>query len=74
MCVTRHSQSTQNNKFAISLQYLKKELSDEVDFLLADKHERLLQIDPLILMGMVSIPKVPEISSLQCLYNISERS
>ena len=74
MCVTRHSQSTQNNKFAISLQYLKKELSDEVDFLYADKHEGLQQIDPLILMGMVSIAKVPEISSLQCLYNISKRS
>ena len=27
------------NKFAISLQYLKKEVSDEVDFLHADKHE-----------------------------------
>ena len=53
MCVTRHSQSTQNNKFAISLQYLKKELSDEVDFLHADKHEILLQIDSMILMGIV---------------------
>ena len=30
-CVARHAQITQNNKFAISLQYL-KELSDEVDF------------------------------------------
>ena len=53
MCVARHAQITQNNKFAISLQYLKKELSDEVDFLHADKHESLLQIDSMILMGMV---------------------
>ena len=42
-----------NLKFAISLQYLKKELSDEIDFLHADKHESLLQIDKMIFMGMV---------------------
>ena len=29
-CVTRHAQITQNNSFAISLQYLKKEMSDGV--------------------------------------------
>ena len=28
--MTRHAQITQNNKFAISFQYLKKEVSDEV--------------------------------------------
>ena len=32
MCVVRHAQITQNNKFAISLQYLKNEVSVEVDF------------------------------------------
>ena len=48
MCVARHVQITQKNKFAISLQYLKKELSNEVDFLHADKHENLLQIDIMI--------------------------
>ena len=31
-CVAGHSHITQNNKFAISLQCLKKEVSDEVDF------------------------------------------
>ena len=51
MCVARHAQITKNNKFAISLQYLKKEVSDEVDFLHADKHESLLHIDTMILMG-----------------------
>ena len=51
--MARHAQITQNNKFAISLQYLKKELSDEVGFLHADKHESLLQIDSMILKGMV---------------------
>ena len=52
MCVARHAQITQNNKFAISLQYLQKELSDKVDFLHVDKHENLLQIDNMILMEM----------------------
>ena len=37
----RHAQITQN----ISLQYLKKEVRDEVDILHADKHESLPQID-----------------------------
>ena len=50
--MARHAQITQNNKFAISLQYLKKELSDEVDFLHADKYESLLQTDSIILMEM----------------------
>ena len=51
--MARHAQITQNNKFAISLQYLKKELSDEVGFLLADQHKTLLQIESMILMDMV---------------------
>ena len=50
VCVTRHSQSTQNNQFAISLQYLKKDVSDELDILHADKHKGLLQIDTMTLM------------------------
>ena len=53
MCVARHAQITQNRKFAISLQYLKREVNDEVDFLHAGKHENLLQIDTMILMDMV---------------------
>ena len=50
VCVTRHAQSTQNNQFAISLQYLKKDVSDELDFLHADKHKGLPQIDTMTLM------------------------
>ena len=38
MGMVKHSQSSQNNKFAISLQYLKKEVRDEVNFLHVDKH------------------------------------
>ena len=37
--VARHAQITQNNKFAISLQCLNKNVSDEVDILHADDHE-----------------------------------
>ena len=51
--MARHAQITQNNKFAISLQYRKKELSDGVDLFRTDKHESLLQIDSIILVGMV---------------------
>ena len=39
MCVASRAQIPQNKKFAISLQFFKKELSDEVDFLHADEHE-----------------------------------
>ena len=54
VCVTKNAQSTQNSKlFAISLQYLKKDVSDEVDFLHSDKHKDLLQIDAMILMEIV---------------------
>ena len=34
-----------NNNYAISLQYFKKVVSDEVDFLHADKHQNILQVD-----------------------------
>ena len=53
MRVARHGQITQNNKFVISLEYLQKEMSDEVDFLNANKHKSLLQIYTMILMWMV---------------------
>ena len=51
--MVRHAQITQNNKFAIYFEYLKKELNEEVDFLHADRHESLRQIDSMILMEMV---------------------
>ena len=37
--------SYQNNNFAMSLQYLKKEVRDEVDILHADKHQSSQQVD-----------------------------
>ena len=51
--MARHAHIIQNDKFAISLQHLKKEVSDAVDFLHADKHESFLQIDTTILREMV---------------------
>ena len=42
--MVKHSQSSQNSKFAMSLQYLQKEVKDEVDFLHADKHQGFLKV------------------------------
>ena len=49
MCISRFTKRTQNSKLAISLQYLKENGKNEVGFLLADKHQRFLQIDTIIL-------------------------
>ena len=46
--LTRHAQITQNNKFAISLQNLKKEVSVKLIFC---EHESFLQIDSMIFDG-----------------------
>ena len=45
MGMVKRSQSYQKSKFLMSLQYLKKEVRDEVDFLHADKHQSFLQVD-----------------------------
>ena len=54
VCIARHSQSTQN-KFTISLQYLKENMKNEVEFFPADKCQRFLQSDTIIL-GVYSQP------------------
>ena len=64
--MVKYFQSSQNSKFPLSLQHIKKEVRDEVDFLHADKHQNFLQVDfnilsikvfykviLLVLMGMV---------------------
>ena len=38
----KRSQSSQNNKFAIPLQYLRKEVINDVDFLHADQNQSFL--------------------------------
>ena len=40
----REGQSSSNSKFAMSLQYLKKDFKDEVDFLHKDKHQSFLSV------------------------------
>ena len=45
MGMVKYSQVSQNNKFAMSLQYLKKEVRDELDFSHADKHQSFPQVD-----------------------------
>ena len=44
-----HAQSTQNKKFALSLQYFQKNVGDEVDFLYEDKCRSFLQVDSITL-------------------------
>ena len=51
LVIAQYAQITQNSKLVISLQYLKKEGMDEVDFLHADKHQTFLQVDPINLCG-----------------------
>ena len=59
--LARHTQITQNKKFAISLQYLKKEVSDQVDCVYVDKQESFQQIDTMIFDGDgQAFPKFPE--------------
>ena len=43
MAMIKNSQSSQNSKFAMSLQYLKKEVKAEVDFLHAEFPKSLFQ-------------------------------
>ena len=50
MGMIKHSQSTQSNKFVISLQYLKKEVTDGVHFLHADKHQSFYKLALSVLM------------------------
>ena len=50
MYMVKHSQSTQSNKFAISSQYPKNEVKDEVHFLHADKHQSLYKLPLSFLM------------------------
>ena len=44
MNIIKDSEITQSNKFAISLQYLKKEVMDGVHILHADKHQSFYKL------------------------------
>ena len=68
--VARHAQRTENNQFPVSLQYLKENTKDKVDFLPADKCQRFLQSYFIFLCVWPSIPKLPKITSLLFLCNM----
>ena len=62
-------------KPAISLQYLKKEVNDEVNLLLADKHESFLQIDTIIFDGDgQAFPKFPKLHLCKVFTRSQKRS
>ena len=67
----RHAQIIENNKLAISLQYFKEKVNDEIDFLCVDKHGSLLKIDTMILIGMVKYSQSFQNASSLC--NISKK-
>ena len=50
MDMIKHSQSTESNKFTVSLQYLKKEVRNGVHFLHANKHQ-FLQVAFIVFNG-----------------------
>ena len=45
MRMVKHFEEFQNSKFVMSLQYLQKEVRDELDFLHVDKHQSFQQVD-----------------------------
>ena len=65
MCVARYARITKNNKFAICLQHVQKEVSDAVDF--------YMQISMKASYKLTNIPKFPKEASMQFLYNIPKK-
>ena len=52
--IARHAKSSENNKLATSLEYLKEKVKDVIGFWPLDKHQRFFQIDSIILEVFVS--------------------
>ena len=48
MSSAMYAQSTHNNRFAITLQYLEENVKGQVEFLPGNKHLRFLQIDTIL--------------------------
>ena len=72
LCVVRHAQIAQNNKFAVSLQYLMKEVSYELIFCMQIDIKVSYRLILWFLMGMVKHSQSSQNASLKCLYNISK--
>ena len=66
--VARHAQSTENRNFAISLQYVKENVKDEIGFLPADQRQKFLQISSKRFYHLRCVrpvmAKLPKITSL----------
>ena len=73
LVIAKHAQSTQNSKFVISLQYLYEEGRDEVDFLHANRHQDVLHLMSLMLVGMIRPAQIPKVTSLHNLSNVSRK-
>ena len=84
MEMVKYSQSSQNSMFAVSLQYLKKEVRDEVDLLHEDVFYKLISTVWASKFSTrwyyhywwawSSIFKVLKVTSLQYFYNISKKN
>ena len=68
-----HAQITKKNKSAISLQYLKNEVSDKVDFCMQIRMKVSYELRLWFWWRLSSIPKVPKIAILQCFYDTSKK-
>ena len=64
MGMIKYSQSTQSNKFAISLQYLKKEFRNGIHFLHADEHQSCYKLALLFLMEVTGHVQSTQIRKL----------
>ena len=64
MGMIKHSQIAQSNKFAVSLQYLKKEVSNVGHFWHADKRQNFYKFVLSFLMKWPEMFKIPKIGSL----------
>ena len=87
MGLVKHSRSSQNSKFAMSLHCRKKELRDENGFLHADELQSFLQVILTLWLSKFStrwyyhnwlpwsnILKVRKVTSLQYLFTISKKN
>ena len=64
------AQSTRNNKFAKSLQYLEKEVRDKVDFC-RDKLQSIQKVGTVISDGMPKVLRITTAISSQCLKKVA---
>ena len=74
VCMTRHTQSIQNNNFIISLQYLKERVKDGVHFSLLIIVKRFFKaMLSFFLCVWPDMPKLPKTKSLLFLCNILKK-